>query len=196
MKRTPRPERTIIVKHVDGYHVTYSRQHGYGALIDAPYFSAICLGYFDSLSDAQVAIDTYRYEELSQPAPAPDTEIEYDELSRDYAIRVDGILIGYGATYDAAEKKLAAYLADRAIDGDTQPASEMDAPRCPNCGGEGDCPDCEPVKQPASFTTITTGPGQGYTVRVGCELIGTYPTYRQARRAQVQAARWAGKAAA
>lgn len=62
MKRNTKPARTSIVKHVDGYHITYSRDSGYGALIDAPYFSAICLGYFDTMTAAQVAIDTYRYE--------------------------------------------------------------------------------------------------------------------------------------
>jgi hypothetical protein len=65
MSKRSKPARTMIIKHEDGYHINYKRGDGYNAMIDAPYFSAICLGWFDSQTAAQSAIDTYRYDELT-----------------------------------------------------------------------------------------------------------------------------------
>lgn len=64
-KRNTKPARTSIVKHVDGYHLNYQRGAGFQAMIDAPYFSAISLGWFTTQTAAQAAVDAYRYEELS-----------------------------------------------------------------------------------------------------------------------------------
>lgn len=69
-KRITRPARTMIIKHTDGYHICFSRDNGYSALIDSPYFSAVCLGYFKSETEAQSAIDAYRYEEIELTATA------------------------------------------------------------------------------------------------------------------------------
>lgn len=68
MKRTQKPTRTSIVKHTDTYHICYSRDNGYSALIDSPYFSAIYLGHFDTQTLAQTAIDEYRYNGLKRAA--------------------------------------------------------------------------------------------------------------------------------
>lgn len=67
-KRTAKPARTSIVKHTDTYHICYSRGNGYSALIDSPYFSAILLGHFDTQTQAQSAIDEYRYDGLKGAA--------------------------------------------------------------------------------------------------------------------------------
>jgi len=39
-----------------------------------------------------------------------DTEIKYDRITRDYAILVHGVAIGYGRNYSEAEAKRTAYL--------------------------------------------------------------------------------------
>jgi hypothetical protein len=61
-KRNTKPARTMIIKHEDGYHLNYKRGEGFQAMIDSPYFSAISLGWFDSQTAAQVAVDQYRYD--------------------------------------------------------------------------------------------------------------------------------------
>lgn len=66
--KTTRKQPVIIAVMADGYHITYRRGDGYCALVDSPYFSAVCLGWFDTQTEAQVAIDTYRYEEARNAA--------------------------------------------------------------------------------------------------------------------------------
>ena len=41
------------------------------------------------------------------------TEIKYDRITKDYAIYVDGKIIGYGRNYHEAEQKRTAYLAQQ-----------------------------------------------------------------------------------
>jgi hypothetical protein len=41
------------------------------------------------------------------------TEIKYDRITKDYAVLVDGEIIGYGANYREAEQVRTAYLAQR-----------------------------------------------------------------------------------
>jgi len=65
MKKNIKPARTMIIKHEDGYHLNYKRGEGFQAMIDSPFFSAISLGWFESQTAAQVAVDQYRYEELT-----------------------------------------------------------------------------------------------------------------------------------
>ena len=62
-RKQPRRARTHIVEHQDGYHITYNRDDGFGALIDTPYFSANCLGYFPTQDSAWHAISEYRLAE-------------------------------------------------------------------------------------------------------------------------------------
>jgi hypothetical protein len=72
-KQTSRGRRTgyvltqTIVIH-DEYHINYKRGEGFNAMIDSPFFSAISLGWFETQTAAQVAVDQYRYEELTQVA--------------------------------------------------------------------------------------------------------------------------------
>ena len=68
MTKRSKPIRTMIIKHEDGYHINYKRGDGFQAMIDDPFFSAISLGWFDSQTAAQTAVDQYRYEELTQVA--------------------------------------------------------------------------------------------------------------------------------
>lgn len=63
-----KPARTMIIKHEDGFHINYQRGNGFQAMIDSPYFSAISLGWFESQTAAQVAIDAYRFDELMSVA--------------------------------------------------------------------------------------------------------------------------------
>ncbi len=44
------------------------------------------------------------------------TEIKYDRQTRDYAILVNGRIIGYGRNYSEAEQKRTAYLAEQLDD--------------------------------------------------------------------------------
>jgi len=41
------------------------------------------------------------------------TEIKYDRITKDFAIYVDGKIIGYGRNYSEAEQKRTAYLAEQ-----------------------------------------------------------------------------------
>lgn len=50
----------------------------------------------------------------SYSAPIDNTEIRYDRMTRDYAVLVDGQVIGYGRNYSEAEQKRTEYLAERA----------------------------------------------------------------------------------
>ena len=63
------------------------------------------------------------------------TEIKFDRVTKDFAIIIEGRVIGYGRNYSEAEIKRTAYLA--AAHNTT----------CATCGGEGDCPDCNTVMQ-------------------------------------------------
>lgn len=68
MKKQPKRPTTHIILHEDGYHINFNRDDKFSAYIDAPYFSAICLGYFETQTAAQNAINEYRYKELARAA--------------------------------------------------------------------------------------------------------------------------------
>lgn len=59
MKTAKRP-RTRIVEHEEGYHINYQREDGFSAIIDTPYFSANCLGYFPTQDSAWHAVKEYQ----------------------------------------------------------------------------------------------------------------------------------------
>lgn len=61
MKTSKRP-RTRIIEHEEGYHINFNREDGFSALIDSPYFSANCLGYFETKDAARLAVSTWKLE--------------------------------------------------------------------------------------------------------------------------------------
>lgn len=68
-------------------------------------------------------------------APADNTEIKYDRITKDFAIYVDGKIIGYAPNFHAAEQKRTQYLAERDFDNNA----------CAGFGCVDGCGDCEPT---------------------------------------------------
>lgn len=83
MKKQPKRARTSIILVADGYHINYNRDDGYSAIIDAPYFSAQCLGYYATQSEAQAAIDAYNYDQLLLTYGSPEAGAAQAEIAAD-----------------------------------------------------------------------------------------------------------------
>jgi len=68
--------------------------------------------------------------------------INYDAASGDYAMRLDGELVGYARSYSEAEITLDQLVFELLSHGATATASALDGDS-DACAGEGDCPDCD-----------------------------------------------------
>jgi len=92
--------------------------------------------------------------------PTIEREIKYSRQDRDYACYVNGQYIGSRANYSDAETLCDQVAYDLIADGLCATATELDggsepdamaadhavvAPACATCGGEGRCPDCDPI---------------------------------------------------
>lgn len=53
--------------------------------------------------------------------------ITFDRSSRDFRAEYDGVLVGFYATYHAAETALDAFVYDLLLDGECATAAELDA---------------------------------------------------------------------
>lgn len=73
--------------------------------------------------------------------------IRYERATRDYRAELDGVLIGYFATYHQAEEALDDVAYERLIDGDCATAADMDAPIAADDVPAGD-PPSDPLPDP------------------------------------------------
>lgn len=72
-------------------------------------------------------------------------EIKYDRETRDYAMYLDGELVGFARTYHEAEVALDQTVFELLSAGHFATATELDGgATCVTCGNDGDCPDCDP----------------------------------------------------
>jgi hypothetical protein len=83
MKKQPKRARTSIAHMTNGYHINYSRDDGYSAIIDTPHISAQCLGYYATQSEAQAAIDNYNYDQLLLTYGSPEAGAAQAEIAAD-----------------------------------------------------------------------------------------------------------------
>ncbi len=71
-------------------------------------------------------------------------EIVFDRETRDFAMYLDGELVGYARTYHEAEITLDELVYELLSSGATATASALDGDSdVDECAGEGDCPDCD-----------------------------------------------------